>query len=199
MVRLYKSQLPSNITIKSEQDYRSGEVFEILLDDCYGKCYICEDKPTAINVEHRVPHRGDIALKFDWQNLFIACNHCNKIKSDKYDAILDPTKCDPEEHIALTVDFMDSLIDNVQVTPLTTNGEALQTAELLKNIYNGEATKISKYESSNLRNKHLIPDISRFYQYLRNHRKEPDLGYANIIKKEIDRSSAFAAIFFQVI
>ena len=83
MIRLSKSRLPSNIKIASEQDYRKGEVFRTLVDDCHGKCYICEDKPTTINVEHIIPHRSDPALKFDWNNLFIACGHCNNIKHAK--------------------------------------------------------------------------------------------------------------------
>ena len=72
MVKLTKSALPPDVTIDSEQDYRKSEVFDILVEDCHRKCYICEDKPTTINVEHIVPHRNDPALKFCWDNLFVA-------------------------------------------------------------------------------------------------------------------------------
>jgi len=89
MIHLSKRQLPPNITIKSKKDYQSGVVFEILAEDCHNKCYICEDKPTTINVEHIIPHRGDPELQFDWNNLFLACGHCNNIKGEKYDEILD--------------------------------------------------------------------------------------------------------------
>ena len=54
MVKLTKRPLPDGITIKSEKDYRQEEVFNILAEDCHNKCYICEDKPTSINVEHIV-------------------------------------------------------------------------------------------------------------------------------------------------
>jgi len=110
MVRLTKSPLPTGVTIESELDYRRGEVIKTLAEDYHNKCYICEDKPTTINVEHIVPHRRELALKYEWSNLFIACGHCNSIKHDKYDGIIDPTKCDPEEHIALSVEISSSLV-----------------------------------------------------------------------------------------
>lgn len=84
--------MPPDVTIRSASDYREGQAFSILASDCHNKCYICEDKPTTINVEHIVPHRSDPALKFDWGNLLIACGHCNNIKLAKYDDILDPTQ-----------------------------------------------------------------------------------------------------------
>ena len=193
MVRLSKSPLPPDVTIASEQDYRKGVVFKTLVDDCHGKCYICEDKPTTINVEHITPHRSDTALKYDWGNLFIACGHCNNIKLAKYDGILDPTECDPESHIALSVDVTRDLIDSVQVEALTMDDATKQTVELLGLVYNGGTTDIKAVECANMRNEHLVPGIRIFLQYIRNYLDEPDLGYDKIISKEIDRSSAFAA------
>jgi len=192
MVRLRKSSPPS-AEIKSASDYRKGEVIMTLAKDCHNKCYICEDKPTTINVEHIVPHRNDPALKFDWNNLFIACGHCNNIKLAKYDDILDPTKCDPEEHIALSVEIMSDITDKVSVESLTNDACALVTVELLGLVYNGGSTDIKDIECSNLRNSHIMPNIRLFHQFIRGYREEPDLGYDTIIRKEIDRSSIFAA------
>jgi len=193
VIRLTKSPLPPDVTIKSEQDYRKDEVLKILAKDCHNKCYICEDKSTTINVEHIVPHRSNNMLKFDWNNLFIACGHCNSIKHVKYDEILDPTKCDPEEHIALSIEVTDNLMEQVQVESLRTDRGTVQTAELLGLVYNGGSTAVKDIECSNLRNEHLMPNIRLFYQYIRNYHEEPDLGYDKMICREIDRSSAFAA------
>jgi hypothetical protein len=193
MVRLTKSELPPGVIIKSEQDYRKGEVLKTLANDCYNKCYICEIKPTVINVEHIVPHSRESKLKYEWSNLFLACGHCNSIKHNKYDKILDPTKCDPEEHIALTVGVTESLLDLVQVEALTTDSGTEQTTEMLQLVYNGGSTDMKDIESTNLRNEHLMPNIRRFYQYIINYHKEPDLGYGEKITQEINRSSAFAA------
>jgi len=193
MVRLSKTPLPPGVTIETERDYRKGEILKTLVEDCHGKCYICEDKPTAINVEHIVSHRNDTALKYDWNNLFIACGHCNGIKHIKYDGIIDPTKCDPEEHIALSVDITGNMIEQVKVEPLTADNSTTQTADLLRLVYNGGSTDIKEIECSNLRNEHLMPNLRFFYQCMHNYREEPDLDYASIIRKEIERSSAFAA------
>lgn len=193
MIRLTKRPLPSNVTIKSENDYRKDPLLKMLAEDCHNKCYICEIKPTTINIEHIIPHRNDLALKFDWNNLFLACSHCNNIKGARFNKILDPTKCDPEEHIALSVDISNRLLERVLVEPLKTDSDTMQTAELLGFVFNGGSTDIKEIECSILRNEHLVPNIRLFYQYIRNYQEEPDLGFAEIIRKEIDRSSAFAA------
>ena len=193
MVRLTKSALPPNVTIESEQDYRQSEVFDILVEDCHRKCYICEDKPTAINVEHIVPCHSNPALKYNWDNLFIACGHCNNTKLAKFDDIINPTQCDPEEYIALSVEITNNLLDRVNVESLMTDNSTHLTAELLTLVYNDGSTSIKKIECSNLRNEHLVPNIRTFLQYINNYREEPELGYDTIISKEINRSSAFAA------
>jgi 5-methylcytosine-specific restriction endonuclease McrA len=104
MVKLTKSPLPDGVTITSPDDYRSGIVFETLINDCRHKCYICEDNPTSINVEHIVPHKSDPALKYDWDNLFIACGHCNNIKGERYSDVINPALTDPEEPMSSTLE-----------------------------------------------------------------------------------------------
>jgi hypothetical protein len=147
----------------------------------------------VISVEHIVPHCRDSTLKYDWSNLFLACGHCNGIKHDKYDEILNPTKCDPEEHIALSVEFTNDLIDIVHVESLITDTGTEQTTEMLQIVYNGGSTDMKDIESTNLRNEHLMPNIRLFYQYILNYRLEPSLGYDKKISEEISRSSAFSA------
>lgn len=77
---------------KRNGDYKCGDVLARLKCDFKNKCYICELKePESINVEHFIPHKGDAELKFSWDNLFWSCSHCNNIKLDKYDNILNCT------------------------------------------------------------------------------------------------------------
>jgi hypothetical protein len=60
MIKINKRPLPDGVVIICEADYRGGAVFQMLIEDCCGKCYICEDSIyTAPNVEHRIPHRGN--------------------------------------------------------------------------------------------------------------------------------------------
>ena len=199
MIKLTKRPLPDGVTITSESDYRSGIVFDMLIEDCHEKCYICEDKPTSINVEHIASHNSDPELKYEWQNLFIACAHCNSIKGTKFDDIIDPIACDPEEHIALSVEIADDFIEGVRIESLKKDPDTLRTAELLGYVYNGGSTDIKEIECANLRNEHLLPDIQLFMQYIKGHVAEPGLGYAGIIKKEISRSSKFAAFKRKII
>ena len=193
MVSINKSQLPPGITIESEQDYRKSVVFQTLAEDCYKKCYICEDKPTSINVEHIIAHRSDPGLKYCWNNLFLACIHCNKIKHVKYDGILDPSQCDPEDHISLSIEIVDDLIDRVLVETMTEDKSTVLTAELLNLVYNEGTTDMQAIECSNLRNEHLLPNIRLFMQYIRDFRDEPGIGYGDLICKQIERSAIFAA------
>ena len=191
MVKLTKRPLPPN-PITSEKDYRSEPNFSAIVEDCYGKCYICEnDNATTLNVEHRIPHRGDKRIKYDWQNLYLSCGHCNNIKSDSYDDIIDPTQRDPEDCISLSMKT-NTLVENVIVEALIDDKSVMQTVSLLGVVYNSGTTVIKKLESANLRNA-LSECLARFLQYIENYRNEPELGYDAIIEKEISRASAFAA------
>jgi hypothetical protein len=192
MIKLVKRSMPPH-PITKEADYRSNPNFNALVEDCLNKCYICEINPTTLNVEHLIPHKGDNSLKYDWHNLFLSCGHCNNIKLDNYDSILDPSKCDPEDYLALSLIIdSDPFVERVLIEVLSDEKETLTTAELLECVYNGSKTPIKEVESANLRNV-LSECIVRFLKYIENYRAEPDIGYDSIIKKEISRSSAFAA------
>lgn len=199
MVRLNKSPQPK--VIKSESDYQNGENFDTLLRDCHNKCYICENPPIPLEVEHIVPHKSDPKLKFDWNNLFIACGHCNKIKRVNIDIhnkdILDPTKCDPEEHIELSIKVTD---DKVSVESLKSDTSTLQTKELLEKVYNDDSTSNTKYSSANLR-KALIRVLDEFDRYKKIRSKDPSLASASFdfIREKIGRSSEFAAFKRKII
>ena len=65
--------------------YNTDHVNEALREMFHGKCYICENKEaTSFQIEHLIPYKGDVELKYDWNNLLWACAHCNNIKLDKY-------------------------------------------------------------------------------------------------------------------
>ncbi len=196
MVKLTKRPAPPQ-PITTENDYRSNPNFAALAEDCFNKCYICECKSSSLNVEHRIPHKGNSLLKYDWQNLYVSCGHCNNIKLDKFDNILDPSACDPENYIALSL-TADSLMEKVVVEALMNDNSTVQTADLLEKVYNGGTTAIKEIECANLRN--AVSDcIAKFLQYIKDYRDEPDIGYDKIIEKEISRSSEFAAFKRKII
>ena len=85
-----------------KSDYNMPEVNAALAEMFHGKCYICENKDgvSSFQIEHLRPHRGNIELKYDWNNLFWACAHCNNTKLGKYDPILDCSQVDVDRKIA---------------------------------------------------------------------------------------------------
>lgn len=71
--------------IKLSGKCNTDEVVIALQETFHNKCYICENKnATKWEVEHLIPPSGNLDLKFEWENLFWACGHCNHIKGKKF-------------------------------------------------------------------------------------------------------------------
>ena len=195
MIKLNKSPLPNGVKIQREQDFRNDPIFSIIKNDCYNKCYICEDKePTGLQVDHRIAPQGNDDLKYSWNNLLLTCYHCNHTKSDKYNSILDCTQVDPEDYIAISMLPYDK--QPVKISILLYSDESKETAALLEIIYNGVKTTILNAECENLRSR-VLKELNDFQEKLERYHDEPDLnikhGFQRSIVKMIARSSAFAA------
>lgn len=147
---------------KSNGDYNQPEVLDALKLVFAKKCYICENKNiTSYNIEHLRPHRNvDKDLKFGWDNLFLACAHCNNIKSDNYEHILDCTKVNIDELIAFRKNGNFAWNEKIEITALENNIEVEETVDLLHKVYNG-TTAMKKLESCNIRIE-LRKEISKF-------------------------------------
>lgn len=68
---------------KKDGSYSGMDVIERLKEDFNNKCYICELKDLQDpQIEHLLPHKNRKYLerKFDWNNLFWVCGHCNNVK-----------------------------------------------------------------------------------------------------------------------
>lgn len=194
MVKINKSMLPKEIVIKKEKDYRSREVMAILQKDFYNKCYICEEKyPTSINVEHLRSCANFEHLKYNWENLFYACAHCNKIKKNQYDDIIDCTKEDPEKYLCIS--FNSYPEQNVLVSDRLYSAENVETRELLDKVYNGAGTTISKFEADNLKYR-ISMELKKFTECLNNYLAERDTKLKAVYRDEIEemlrRESNFA-------
>jgi hypothetical protein len=169
MVYLEKSQpAPTSLAVEKQKangDYKKEDVLERLKNDFKNKCYICELKaPTSINVEHFKPHKGDIDKKFDWNNLFLSCAHCNNTKLDKYDNILNCTNKTDDVENRLKYIFKPFPVEQIDIVALDNSAETQNTKELLLAVYNG-ATPLKKLESANLRN-HILNEIKDFQKLL---------------------------------
>ena len=57
-----------------------------LIDMQSNKCYLCERKaPDTSQIEHFIPTNKDENQKYVWENLYLACDHCNSIKNNVSD------------------------------------------------------------------------------------------------------------------
>ena len=119
MVKIERTQTPpASLAVEKKKEengscgtYNQTDVVVQLNKGFHGKCYLCEqDELQSIQIEHLKPHHGgkNIDLKYDWNNLFFSCSHCNSVKNRKqYESnILDCCSTDPETmiHQALLVD-----------------------------------------------------------------------------------------------
>ena len=178
--------------------YNTESVNQALWEVFHGKCYVCENKTaTSYQIEHLVPHRGNPSLKYNWNNLFLVCAHCNNVKLAKYDPILDCTKERVEKLIAFRKSGYFGADEKLEFVPQKEETEAVKnTVALLKDVYYG-TTPQKKMEARVLR-KTLRNDLSKFKEYVReyqeaeNEEEKDDLG--NLLKQELRDSSAFTAL-----
>ena len=181
---------------KASGDYNRPEVIDALKIVFNSKCYICENKIiSSYNIEHLRPHRNtDLNLKFSWDNLFLSCAHCNNIKSDRYDSILDCTKVDVDEVIAFRKIGYFQWEEEIQIEPLSHDESIDETVHLLDKVYNG-TTEMKKLESINIR-KALRKEITKFIDAINEYEEaegEDKNDAKQLVKQHLKSNSPFAA------
>lgn len=127
----------------AKKEYNQPEIVNALRSIFYEKCYLCERTNIQdVEIEHLVPHEGDDALKFQWDNLFYSCSRCNSIKSSKHKDILDcsDNALDIFNEICCIMPSIPD--DDVCIEVIGNQPQAINTAELLKECYNLENTAL---------------------------------------------------------
>jgi 5-methylcytosine-specific restriction endonuclease McrA len=180
---------------KSNGSYNKLEVLDALTIVFNKKCYICENKKiTSYNIEHLRPHKNkNLDLKFNFENLFLACAHCNNIKSDHYENILDCTKVDVDELIAFRKNGNFSWDESIEITALKHSQEIDETVDLLQKVYSG-TTEMKKLEWSNIR-KELRTEIVKFIDAINDFKEsfgDDKEDAKNLIKRHLKSNSPFA-------
>lgn len=178
---------------KANGSYSEPDVTERLEKDFHNKCYICEMKGLQDpEVEHLLPHQNgkDKKRKFDWENLFWACRHCNNVKNQrKYDAgILNCCRRDPEEAIAF------GLEEQRVWAQAKENGdqEAVLAAQLVVEVFNLCNTGMRVYKSK-MRLEGLETEMNVLYSQLGRYRQNPDSRrILRTLRALLSRESAFA-------
>lgn len=210
MIYFEKTQpAPQSLAIEKNKKsgvYNQDDVLELLYRDFKNKCYICEQKaPISINIEHFKPHLSGKFwdLKFDWSNLFFACEHCNKTKGSKeiFNYILNCTNINHKVETWIAYEIKPFPKEKVQIEKLVDyfeDGQNLtkNTVLLLLQVYNG-TTAQKTLEADNLR-RALLNEIVKFqkflFEYYDNASTNEEKKYALIqIKKHLSQESAFTA------
>lgn len=155
---------------------------------------ICELKNLQDpQVEHLLPHKNGKypERKFDWNNLFWSCSHCNGIKNQKKydDGIIDCCKNDPE--LMMTFKLKDG---KTEISAKDEhNSMAVRTALLIYESFNLLNTGMRTYKSA-MRYNELTKEMNLLYDNLEAYRKNPDSRYIQRkLKALLRRESAFAA------
>ncbi len=184
---------------KENGSYKEPDVINQLQKDFKNKCYICETKDIeAINIEHFAPHKNiNLIRKFQWANLFWACNHCNHIKSDREPLLNCTVKSDGvDRKIRYFLD--DNLINNkVVIEALDGSIETQNSVQLLIDIDNGTNHKsLHKIQAKSQRNR-LYDEMSDFtslvLKYFGSEDEEKQGDYQREIIKQLSNKSAFTA------
>jgi uncharacterized protein (TIGR02646 family) len=200
MVYFKKSQpAPNSLVIEKEKKsgtYNKDDVVTQLKINFHNKCYICEQKnPTTINIEHFKSHQGDIDLKFSWNNLFLSCGHCNNIKLDSFDNILNCTILKDRVDTVLHYHCNPFPKERAEFKILIASERAEETKKLLEKSFNGEHTPQKTLESSYLRDL-LVKEIRVFqtllFDYYESSGEDKEYFFKKI-KFHLSNESAFTA------
>lgn len=198
MVKIVRS-FPAPVSLQEEAkkkggSYEKNDVVEQLKKDFHNKCYICEmDKLQDPQVEHLLPHKNGKYLdrKFDWNNLFWACGHCNNVKNqNKYDeGIIDCCKTDPEEVISFQLEN-----ENVHIFARDEKDKnSLLTAELVTEVFSLRNTSMRVYKSE-MRFEALTEEMNKLYDSIEEFQNNLDSRVAKRkIKALLRKESRFAA------
>lgn len=180
---------------KKHGTYNTQEVNSALQEMFHKKCYICENKRiTSYQIEHFIPHLENIDLKYSWDNLFLACAHCNNTKGSRYQPMIDCTKEDVEQSIAFRKQGYFGVKEEFIFDLLDSREETINTSMLLREVYYG-STPQKKVEAAILR-KTLRKELSYFKECVREYQEteeEEKEDFKCLIKRQLADDSPFAA------
>jgi len=177
MVKVERTPTPpfslATEALKASGSYTKEDVVNQLAKDFNNKCYLCEkDDLDAINIEHLIPHKGNTALRFSWDNLFFSCSHCNSMKNRKEfdNLIIDCCKEEPEEMLWHT--FTAGTVHVYPRDEFSSDNRAIATARLLTDCFENKDTAI-RVQQCEAKVKALSETMVPFFKMLRAYRKNP--------------------------
>lgn len=128
--------------------------------------------------------------KFDWNNLFLSCAHCNAVKNKhKYDGgIIDCCKTDPESVLNFKLQGNEVTVDVIDGSDPKTK----LTAELVEEVFHTTNTGILTL-GSEARLYGLQREMNVLYSMLQRYVKNPDnVLVIRTLRGLLNRESAYA-------
>ena len=184
---------PAPLSLSKRKSYNEVDTIQQLKEVFHDKCYICEMQGLQDGIpEHLVSHKGNEDLKFNWENLFWACNRCNLIKNrQEYEGkIIDCCKVDPEKHLRSVYEPHGGII---LVKAKDTYETSKMTAQLITEAFNLNNTGL-RVSSAAERMKAFRKEWDTFFKLLQNYVNDKKKFTFNKIKSKLRRKTAFAAI-----
>ncbi len=176
--------------LKPSGSYNHDDVREQLQKDFHEKCYICGVRPIQDGgeIEHLISHKGDLEKKFDWNNLFLACGHCNSTKNRGIysENVIDCTQDIPSEWIVHIL-----TAEGVRVSSIQSNIHASTTANLIEECFNGNTFK--RKVAATIRLNELRLEMSAFYKILEQYTQEQLPYYKKQVEALLSNDSKFTA------
>lgn len=183
---------PAPESLGKRKSYNEPDVTSELKKIFNNKCYICE-LPNLQDglVEHRVSHKENDDLKYNWDNLFWSCHHCNQWKNQKEfeTDVIDCCHHNPEHHIKCIYDPFSSV---VVVKARDVEDSSKVTAELLEKVFNEANTGIRMMAQSQ-RMKDLRREWDIFQKLLNDYRNDKSSYKKSLIRARLSTKSPFAA------
>ena len=174
--------------------YDLDSVWVQLDTDFHRKCYLCGDKCSSPRIEHFRPHNNgrNTERKFDWSNLMLACEHCNAIKSNDYEQLLDCTINYPDQHIRFAVEpALEVGEHTVKIEQLATSEIHADTQNLLNAVFTGK-TKCKQIGASVIVS-NLISELNDFDDLIGDYQSDQDEDLLEDIRWELNKESKFTA------
>lgn len=183
---------PAPPSLAKRKSYNDSDTIQQLKEIFNGKCYICELQNLQDGIpEHLIPHKDNEDLKFDWENLFWACNRCNSVKNNKkYDGkIIDCCKIDPELHLIFIYEPYSAQIIVKAKDKLE---KSIMTATLINESFNLENTGL-RISSRSERMRSFKEEWNKFIKLLNEYKSKNTKINFNKVKSRLNRKTAFAA------
>jgi len=192
MIRLRKSQTPPE---GLKRAYNDDQVYRVLKEDQDKKCYLCERKlSTDYVVDHFIPQADRADLTKEWTNLFLACDYCNKRKSNKYNQLLNPVDHNIEE----LIDHTEAGNPQPVFTTTDTSAEAIQTKDLLTYLYSGGHEKFSPIRVEDFY-KDYLQKINPFYEAVTKYLSTSEDSYRDSIINHLHIESELLGFKYSII